>query len=116
MNLKLKPSLRKTCGFCGNGFYPAPQVKEPRTCGRPDCLMGLRRLHKVRIGILSLPLPLYHRMLDSLKGKKLDREWFLVYLLGETGMLVSEALRIRPVDLFFDGAEKKILVDRKSVV
>jgi integrase len=72
--------------------------------------MGLRRLHKVRSGIEAFPLPLYHEMLNLLKERGLDREWLLVYLLGETGMLVSEVLRLRPVDMSFDGADKKIAV------
>lgn len=49
-------------------------------------------------------------MLETLHRLGMEKEWFLVYALGETGMLVSELLRIRPADLFFDGAQKKILM------
>lgn len=112
MNLKIKAPGRETCEFCGNGFFPAPQVKDPRTCGLPDCLKALRRSIKARGLIKAFPNKLYHKVIDTLKEKKLHREWFLVYLLGETGMLLSEILKIRPADLSFKGQENKIMVGR----
>jgi integrase len=38
------------------------------------------------------------------------KEWFLVYVLGETGILVSELCHIRPLDMFFEDEIKKISI------
>jgi len=40
----------------------------------------------------------------------MKKEHFLFYILGETGILVSELCDIRPIDLYFDGPDKKIAI------
>lgn len=115
MNLRIKSCEQQVCDFCHNPFYPAPQVLSPKTCGRPDCIRSYKRSIRNLDKLEALPIPTYHSILNKLCDLGMDKEWFLVYALGETGFLVSELLRIRPVDLYIDGAEKKILITKHSV-
>jgi len=50
----------------------------------------------------------YRKMLSVLLEKRMPDEWFLVYVLGQTGILVGELYQIRPSDLSFDGPSKTI--------
>jgi len=110
MNLKVRPINRLTCGFCSNPFYPAPQVQDPKTCGRPDCVRGYKRSMRGRSTIAAFPSSLYHRVLSTTHSRGMRKEYFLFYVLGETGILVSELCDIRPIDLYFEGPEKKIAI------
>jgi integrase len=110
MNLKVKPAVRLTCDFCGNDFYPAPQVLEPKTCGHPSCLKDYKRSVRARKTVGAFPAHLYHQVLDRTWKRKMWKEWFLIYTLGETGILISELCHIRPVDLFLDGADMRISI------
>jgi site-specific recombinase XerD len=57
-----------------------------------------------------LPLDEYHKLLDTLQSKGMEREHFLIHVLGKTGLRVSEFIELRAANLSLDGAEKKILV------
>jgi integrase len=63
-------------------------------------------------GMKSNPLPLneYHKLLDILQMKGMEREHFLVHVLGQTGLRVSEFIELRAANLSLEGPEKKILV------
>lgn len=110
MSLRVRTEGRLTCGFCGTPYHPPPQVRRTMTCGRPECVRDHRKLLRKRSSVSAFPREEYRRLLERLSDLGMEKEWFLVYVLGETGMLVSELLRIRPADLFFEGPEKKILM------
>ena len=114
MSLKIRIDDHLICAFCKSPYHPPPQVKRPVTCGRPECLKERRRTLREGRVITPFPRDGYKLMLEVLLNRGLEKEWMLVYILGETGMLVSEVLRIKPVDLYFDGPEKKILVHQSS--
>jgi integrase len=111
MNLKVKrPRGRLTCGFCSNPFFPAPQISDPKTCGRPGCVKEYRRSTRIRKEVASFPNDLYHQVLSQTHSRGMRKEYFLFYILGETGILVSELCDIRPIDLYFEGPDKKIAI------
>jgi len=51
---------------------------------------------------------LYRKILAVLWDKQMADEWFLVYVLGQTGLLVGELCKIRPADFSFEGPVKTI--------
>ena len=115
MSLKIKSTEQQTCSFCRIPFYPAPQVPNPKTCGRPGCLKEYKKTTRHQDSLRSLPLSTYHHVLGTLVQRGMEKEWFLVYVLGETGLLVSEFLRVRPVDFYFDDSPKKVLIAHSTV-
>jgi integrase len=52
----------------------------------------------------------YHSLLESLKKGSMEKEWFLAFSLGETGMTVQELLELRPEDLFSDGVTHALAI------
>ena len=108
MHLKLKPTAKCLCGVCGLVYFPAPNVANPSTCGRPECIKEYKRLNRERKGLSFINSDTYHQIVVKLTEKGMERELFLITVLGETGMTVGELCELRPKDIFFKGPEKMV--------